>query len=315
MVQTTLDADRVEANAGVDAPPPQRTHTGPLLIAGEDAEYTRGAMHVAELLARRDRVNAHVLGVVRPLAFPASLLSEIDREALEEGRRRTHLDRVRQRLHQATGLAAYFTVDAVSGSPAVQLARAARERGSELIMVGLEEYGAKGRTATEDAALQITQAAEVPVLAVPVDRASLPKHALVAMDFSPASQRAARAAVPLLAQAAKLTLAYVEPDVDLAALGREDWAEIHDRAFARLFDQLATSLSIPGDVSVETVLLRGEPAATLVDYSSRGDFDFVATGTQGETELERHRTGSVSTAVLRGARCAVLIAPPPRTSS
>jgi nucleotide-binding universal stress UspA family protein len=311
MAQTTVDSDRVEASGEVDATPPQRTHTGPLLIAGEDADYTRGALHVAELLARRDRVNAHVLGVVRPLTFPVSLLSEIDREALEEGRRRTHLDRVRQRLHQATGLAAYFTVDAATGSPAAELARVARERGSEVILVGLEEHGAPGRTATEDAALQVTRAAEVPVLAVPVGRAFLPKHALVAMDFSAASQRAAQATIPLLATGAKLTLAYVEPDVDFAALGKQGWAEIHDHGVARLFEQLAASLSIPGDASVETVLLRGEPAATLLDHLSRGDFDLIATGAQGQTELERHLTGSVSTAVLRGARCPVLIAPPP----
>jgi nucleotide-binding universal stress UspA family protein len=135
------------------------------------------------------------------------------------------------------------------------------------------------------------------------------------MDFSPASQRAAQAAIPLLAQGAKLALAYVEPDVDFAALGKEGWAEIHDNGVARLFEQLAASLAAPGDISVDTVLLRGEPAAALLDHASRGDFDLVATGTQGQTELERHLTGSVSTAVLRGARCAVLIAPPPGPSA
>jgi hypothetical protein len=151
----TLDTDRAEAGGAVEAAPPQRTHSGPLLIAGEDNDYTRAALHVAELLARRDRVNAHVLGVVRPLTFPVSLLNEIDREALEEGRRRMHLDRVRQRLHGATGLAAYFTVEVITGSPATALARAARERSSELIVVGLDEFGAPDRTASEDGALQV----------------------------------------------------------------------------------------------------------------------------------------------------------------
>ena len=315
MTQSRFDSDHLETSAGVDETAPQRTHTGPLLVAGEDADYTRGALHVAELLARRDRVNAHVLGVVRPLTFALSLLGEIDAESLEEGRRQPHLNRVRQRLHQATGLAAYFTVEAVTGSPASELARAARGRNSELIIVGLEAHGAPGRTVSEDAALQVTRAAEVPVLAVPVGRDSLPKHALVAMDFSPASQRAAQAAAPLLSKDAKLTLAYVVPDVDFAAFGKPGWEDIHDHGVARLFEQLAAALSIPGDISVETLLLRGETGAALLEYSSRADVDLVATGTQGETELERHRTGSVSTAVLRGAPCLVLIAPPPRTSS
>jgi nucleotide-binding universal stress UspA family protein len=310
----TLDTGPEGVSGDIDATP-RRTYTGPLLIAGEDADYTRGALHVAELLARRDRVNAHVIGVVRPLTFPVSLLSDADGEALEEGRRQMHLDRVRQRLHQATGLAAYFTVEAITGSPAAVLAGAARKRSSEIIVVGLEVHGAPGRTASEDGALQVTRAADVPVLAVPADHASLPTNALVAMDFSPASRRAARACIPLLAQGATLTLAYVKPDVDLAALGKEGWATIHDHGVARLLDQLAGSLAVPGDVSIETLLLRGDPAAALLNHLSRGDFDLVATGAQGQTELERHLTGSVSTALLRGARCAVLIAPPPGRSS
>jgi hypothetical protein len=110
MAQATRDGEREDATASVDAVAPQRTHTGPLLIAGEDAEYTRGALHVAELLARRDRVNVHVLGAVRPLTFPATLLGEADREAMEEGRRLQHLDRIRQRLHQSVGMVGYFTV-------------------------------------------------------------------------------------------------------------------------------------------------------------------------------------------------------------
>src|SRR5688572_4583751 len=102
MPHTTPDADLLEAAGAGGAAAPQRTHTGPLLIGGEDADYMRGALHVAELLARRDRVNAHVLGVVRPLEFPVPLLVEVDHEALENGRRRQYFDRIRQRLHQAT---------------------------------------------------------------------------------------------------------------------------------------------------------------------------------------------------------------------
>jgi nucleotide-binding universal stress UspA family protein len=315
MTHAIPDAELLETTEAAEGAPPQRTHTGPLLVAGEDADHARGVLHIAELLARRDRVNAHVLGVVQPLAFPASLFADLDREALEEGRRRMHLERMRQRLHQATGLAAFFTAEAVTGSVAPTLARAARQRGSELIMVGLEEPDGHNRTATEDAALQVTRAADAPVLAVPAGCGVLPKRALVAMDFGPASQRSAQAALPLLAQGAKLTLAYVEPEVDFAALGKEGWAEIHTHGVAGLFEKLRASLSVPGDVSVETVVLRGEPAAALLDHARRSDFDLIATGTQGETALDRHLTGSVSTALLRGARCAVLIAPPPEAAS
>jgi nucleotide-binding universal stress UspA family protein len=134
------------------------------------------------------------------------------------------------------------------------------------------------------------------------------------MDFSRASLRAARAAIPLLAQGAMLTLVYVEPDVDFTALGNEGWAEIHAHGVAGLFEKFSALLSVPGDVSVETVRLRGaDPAAAILDRARTGNFDLIATGTQGQTILDRHLTGSVSTALLRGARCSVLIAPVPES--
>jgi nucleotide-binding universal stress UspA family protein len=108
---------------------------------------------------------------------------------------------------------------------------------------------------------------------------------------------------------------YVEPDVELETLGNVGLGETHDHSVARLFEELCTSLTAPGDVTVETMLLRGDPAATVLDHASRDDVDLIAAGTQGRVALERHLTGSVSTAILRGARCPVLIAPPPRGSS
>lgn len=58
---------------GVHDSPPHRSLVGPLLIAGQDAGYMRGALCVAEILERRDRVNAHVLGAVPALALPQLL--------------------------------------------------------------------------------------------------------------------------------------------------------------------------------------------------------------------------------------------------
>lgn len=302
------------AVVGLDALTTTRTHTGPLLVAGEDAEHTRGALQIAELLARRDRINAHVLGVIRPLTLPGNLLSDADREALEDGRRRTHTNLVRQRVHQAAGIAPFFSVEAQTGTPAMMLAGAARERGSELIVVGLQEHGAPQRNATEDAALQIAQAAPVPVLAVPVKHALLPKHALVAMDFSPPSRRAAQSVIPLLNQRAKLTLAYVEPEVNFAALGRAGWPASHGQDIVRLFDALIEELSVPGDISVDAVVLHGDPAAALLEHAASVSVDLIASGTQGENVGSIQLPGSVAMALLRGAECSVLIAPPARAT-
>jgi nucleotide-binding universal stress UspA family protein len=294
---------------------------GPVLVAGGDGEASCGALRLAELLARRDRVNAHVLGVLRPVRFPAWALAEVDPEALEAGRRGKHLVLLRRRVHQTVGRSALFSVDVVTDSPARALAAAARERGSACILVGLAERGTVGRPASEDEALQVTRAADVPVVAVPVDCAFLPRRALVALDFGDGSKRATLTAARLLAPGATLTLAHVEPEADLRALGQEGLAEIYERGVAERFRaieaELAAERRAMGDTTVETVLLTGEPAPVLLERAVRGAYDLIACGTQGVAQAmsprERHVTGSVSTALLRGAGCAVLIAPPAAT--
>ena len=288
----------------------RRGLVGPILVAGEETSPIDGALHVAQLLARRDRVNAHVLTVVRPLALPASLFAAIDREEWEEGRRQRQLSTVRQRLYETVGRTAYFSVSAESGSPAPVIARVARDRQAELILLGIDAHGAPGRAATADAALQVTRTAAVPIVAIPPYVALLPRRALVAMDFSEASARAARAAALTLASGGSLTLAHVAPDIDFRGMGKEGWEHIYDRGVAGLFEQFVAELRVPGEVDVDTVLLRGDPPALLLELAARGAFELVAAGSQTARWVEWHLTGSVSTTLLRGARCAILIAPP-----
>jgi len=288
----------------------RRALVGPILIAGEDASPIDGALHMAQLLARRDRVNAHLLTVVRPLALPSSLFAAVDQDALEEARRQQQLTSIRQRLYQTVGRTAHFSVSAESGSPAPVVARLAREYRAELILVGMDAHGAPRRAETEDAALQVTRTVDVPVVAVPPNVALLPRRALVAMDFTEASARAARAAVLTLASGGTLTLAHVTPDVDFREMGKEGWGHIYDRGVASLLEQLVGELRVPGEVDVEAVVVPGKASVDLLEFATRGAFDLIAAGSQTAAWVEWHLTGSVSTSLLRGARCAVLIAPP-----
>jgi nucleotide-binding universal stress UspA family protein len=306
-----LDAALLEDQETAAAATSPRGFTGPLLIAGRDDDDTAGALRIAELLARRDRVNAHVLTLVPPLPFTVPLLLGVDATPLNEGRRQEQLARMRQRVAQTVGRSAHFSASAELGSPTRVIASAASSRGAELILVGLGAPGAPGRAATEDATLQVTRTAGVPVLAVPPDRDALPRRALVAMDFAEASVRAARASLRTLAAGGCLTLAHVGPDLDFREVGMEAWGAIYAEGVAGLFRRLVPKLSAPGDVEVETTVVRGDTAASLLDLASRGDFDLIAAGSRSAPWPDSDPAGSVSAALLRGAACAVLIAPPP----
>src|SRR4051812_3293663 len=102
-----------------------RTFDGPLLVLGADDGTAEGALRIAELIARRDGLNAHVLALVPSLPFTASLLARVDAAALEEGRRQDALTRVRLRVHRTVGRSAYFSTSADVLGPTCAVGRAA----------------------------------------------------------------------------------------------------------------------------------------------------------------------------------------------
>ena len=80
-----------------------------------------------------------------------------------------------------------------------------------------------------------------------------------------------------------------------------------------MFEPLVALLTAAGDITVNAIVLRSkvgeDTAEALLEHARRHDFDLIATGTQAHKARDRHPMGSVSTALLRGARCAVLMSP------
>lgn len=283
--------------------------SGPVLVLGDDGEMSCGALRFAELIARRRGVNAHVLGVVRPMEFPVWAFVDVDAAEMEAGRRHAYLAALQQRIHATVGLSGYFSVDVATGTPASLLSDAARVRGSAFILAGLGEPGSVERAPSEDAVLQLLETSPVPVVAVPPRCTHLPSRCLVAMDFSEVSQRAAEAAIAFVDDGATVTLAHVAPEADFRAMGAEGLAAIYEQGVAGLFQKLAAELGLRASVRVETVLLKGEPAPALLGLATSGAYDLLACGTHGAAPAGRRFPGSVSTALLRGAQCPVLVAP------
>jgi nucleotide-binding universal stress UspA family protein len=296
-----------------------RSLGGPLLVALEERHPADGALHLAQLLARRDRVNAHLLAIVRPLAFPPALVAADDLEAIEGGRLQQARDRAREALHRTHGVATYWSTEAVLGGAGPALARVARERGSALTIVGMALPHARERTACEEATLQIIRMSNVPVLAVPPSTDRLPLRAIVAVVFSATSRRAAAAALALLRSRGALTLAHVQPEVDFAALGRPGLDAIYatgrDALLQQLESELRERMGHTRDVVVDSLVLHGNPSESLLARVQEGSYDLIAAGTAGLAPPDFHDMGSVSTSLLRGASCAVLVTPPAETSS
>ncbi|RPJ69079.1 MAG: universal stress protein [Alphaproteobacteria bacterium] len=61
------------------------------------------------------------------------------------------------------------------------------------------------------------------------------------------------------------------------------------------------------NVEVESVVLRGSPAAEIIGFAERNDIDLVVMGTQGKTGITKFLIGSVAEKVVRHSNKSVLV--------
>jgi nucleotide-binding universal stress UspA family protein len=284
-----------------------------LLIAAVGDQPLLGALRLAEVLARRDRVDAHVLAVVPPLSASLSALSslaaDLEPRELDEFLREKARVRTQRRVHEAVGLSSFFSTSAEIGPVGATIAAHARARSAAYLLVGLAPADTAARTTTAAAASRLAVEAAVPVVACTPDVDQLPDSALVVTDFGEASIRAARAALPLLADGGSLTLAHVVPV--LHAPSSEAPAVTAAKPAANALRWLADDLGEVGNVTVQIATLEGAPLSVLAEWIPQ--FDLIALGTTSRASSEAE--GQVATAVFQHARGSVLIAPPASGSS
>ena len=134
------------------------------------------------------------------------------------------------------------------------------------------------------------------------------REAIVAVDFSPASQRAARFALDMVADDGELVLVHVKSAVNLSDEGAGWWEEAYKKRTTDLFRRF-TALLRPGrGIRVVTHLLHGDVADSILAYA-RHDAGLIACGGRQHSFIERMLLGSVSTQLIRRAECPVVIVP------
>lgn len=292
--------------------------TDELLVAIEDIGSERGVLSIAELLARRDRINVHLIGVDNPRVD--ATLTPRDRADLRAVQQNRLLGRTHQLLHRAVGRGAFWTTDAALGTVARVLAKEARKGQTRLVLVALPDLGAR-RPGAADTLVRITSTVDVPLMAVPRHQEVLPTRVLVATDFTRASIRAARIALSILGPRGHVTLLHVEPELRRDALPHSASRHRSARRITGLFGELRHELDEAARASSalhrrrtsivnDTVLLRGDAAPTILEYAAEHLNDLLVLGTRRVRADDTLPLGSVSRGVLHGAQSAVLLAPP-----
>ena len=304
------------ASRTTSLPTPSRQTLGaqrePVLVALKPYEGCDAASKVARWLAADQERPLHAITVVEPhemVAVAAGVPVVPDRYSADE--RAAIAALLEERLSRIPGTGgAAGRVEVMDGPAAQTVADVASERAVHAIVVGTGQHGALGRLVYGERAVQIARLADRPVVVVPPNANAGPvSDAIVAVDFSPASQRAARFAIDMLADDGRLTLVHVKSAVNLTEEGAGWWEEAYERRTAELFRRFAASLRPDRGITITTEMLHGDVAGALLARAREQGARLIACGGRRHSFIERMLLGSVSTELIRRADCTVVVMP------
>lgn len=308
---------------GAEAAPRARTRQapgnparrGPILLATDGTSTSGAPVLAARLLAERLGVPLEIVTVLDPqvvygmgMEAAPMYLPELD-----ESRITAREAAVQDYVARFSGGAPPVPIHTHIGVIATEIAQAARERSATLVVVGAAPHQRLTRIVAGERATQVLRVSESPVLSIPPGFTALPRNILVAVDFSPASVRAAQVALLVLAESGTLTLLHVlSPhmgDAPLRDPSGRDPADAVQTLFGRLRDELRPY--VPESVTIATHVTTEDAVDGVLTVARMIGADMIAVGTHGPRLFERLFLGSVASSILHAAEQPVLAAPPP----
>ncbi|MEO8561309.1 MAG: universal stress protein [bacterium] len=283
-----------------------------MLLAAKPFSGLNAPLAVARWLAAREERELRVVSVLEhsdAVVVAAGIPPMPERYYDEE--REALTAQIRRELTAVGEDTEAVQIDVVEGPSAHMVLDTARQCDARVIVIGTGKHDPIGRYLYGERALQIVSIADRPVLVVPGDAtAAAVAVAVVAVDFSSASVRAARAVLPMLSRGGRLILVHVKTG-DAASVENVGWLnDPYERHTADLFAQFQRGLFTMPGVAVEIKFLRGHTALeTLLEYATACGAELIACGRLGHSFIARAFVGSVSSGLIRHAKCPVLIAP------
>lgn len=285
-----------------------------ILYATDGSPASDAAARLLEAVGRRSDTELSVVSVVdaEPLLPEAYM---VEAEVLESAIDRAWkiVNQVTDRL-SAAGFSAFGDVLRGRAGPAVL--RAAKDDEQDLVVVGAGRHKWLGRLLLGSASTHLLHSSPISVLLVhEPPAADTPLRVLVATDGSPSARKAvallSRFADPRHCEVTVLSVAQVPyaaafgpPYVAMAGVdsGLIDKMRQSARQRAREAAQELERVGFRADI----VATDGSAHHLIVNEAEKGGYDLVVVGSRGHGVLGRSLVGSVSDAVARNARAALI---------
>jgi nucleotide-binding universal stress UspA family protein len=132
---------------------------------------------------------------------------------------------------------------------------------------------------------------------------------LIATDGSEKNQPAVRKGVEIARSCGSTLYAvYVIDDTSFTTAQSEVFTgDVYEKLKDEGEEALSRVRQIAGNVTVETYVLFGKPAAVITDFAARNRVDLIVVGSQGRSGLERLILGSIAESIIRMADCMILV--------
>jgi nucleotide-binding universal stress UspA family protein/predicted transcriptional regulator len=293
---------------------------GTVLVPLDGSPLAEEAVPYAAAIAKATGAPVLVLSVVEREPRGLTHRSEqraAQKESAHGEARRQYLAGIAAEL-QAQGLA--VTTEVAVGDPVTLILAAASRDVVSMVVMTTHARGAVGRWLLGSAADAVVRWGQRPTLLLHPPYVRLPRRRvtlerlLVPLDGSPLAE----AALPLaqdLAAAAGATLSLVRVEPWITRLGETPWAtpdlvQEEEQAAATASAYLAeVRRRLPESAKVETVVLRGSPAPSLVEFVRYEHVDLVVMSTHGWSGLHRLLLGSTAEHLVRSSVPTVLVRP------
>jgi nucleotide-binding universal stress UspA family protein len=138
---------------------------------------------------------------------------------------------------------------------------------------------------------------------------------LVAVDFSPVTERVIAVALELVGDAGRITLLHVanpEPEFvgyDAGPQVVRDQVAEEFRAQRRSLQEIADRLRSAG-VETTPLVIQGSTVETIIEHAGRAEAEFIVVGTHGRGAVFGFLIGSVSEGLIRRSPLPVVVVPP-----
>jgi nucleotide-binding universal stress UspA family protein len=136
---------------------------------------------------------------------------------------------------------------------------------------------------------------------------------LVAEDFTNVAYRPLELAVEMAASAGSevLILSVIDdsfPNPDILSF-RMPWADYHRHLREEAMKRLGELIREVGAKGVKVEVVRGKPAAKIVEFAVAEKYDLIVMATHGSGAIRQAMMGSVTRKVIHEAPCPLLLVP------